>query len=226
MNIFIRLGYKAVRGITKAYLKTFNEFRVWGAENIPPGPKIFCSNHFSSADPFFAITLMKEPVHMVIGPGFTVPVFRHILKAGEQINASPDYRKEVTAKAAEFLRRGEAVYIFPEGELNDQQGLRKFYAGLARIYRQCPVPIVPIGMVSPRRYVKWSEPVAGKMQNESLVFAFKKYYANIGEPLEFLAETEVLEAGAAKAAEERITDAVRGRIEALIYDIKVNKFWS
>jgi 1-acyl-sn-glycerol-3-phosphate acyltransferase len=226
MNVFVRIGYHIVRGLTKAYLKTFNEFQVWGEENIPEGPKIFCSNHFSAADPFFAITLMKEPVHMVIGPGFTVPFFKHILKAGEQINATPEHRKDVITKAVEYLDKGESVYIFPEGELNNQLELRQFYLGLARIYHQRQVPIVPIGLVAPRRHVKWSEPVEGKMQNETLLFAFKKYYANIGQALDLRGELASAPLADGREADERVTAKVRDRIEALIVDIKLNKFWS
>lgn len=58
---------------------------------------------------------MDESVHMVIGPGFTVPVFKTILKAGEQINVLPEHRKNVIPKAIEYLKRGESIYIFPKG---------------------------------------------------------------------------------------------------------------
>jgi 1-acyl-sn-glycerol-3-phosphate acyltransferase len=223
---WLRKGlYNIFKYAIKGYLRTFLEFIVWGKENIPPGPKIFCSNHFSSTDPFFAITIMDEPVHMIIGPGFSVPFFRHILKMGKQINALPENRSRVIPSAIEYLKKNESIFIFPEGDLNDQKSLRTFYSGLARIYLAYPVPIVPIGILSPIRYVKEKERniVVGETVYKTLTVLTGKYYANIGKPLRF----PIFEHnGAASDAIGIITDKVKSRIRSLIRDIKVNKFWS
>jgi 1-acyl-sn-glycerol-3-phosphate acyltransferase len=222
---WLRKGfYNVFKYAIKGYLRTFLEFKVWGKENIPDGPKIFCSNHFSSTDPFFAITIMDEPIHMIIGPGFTVPVFRQILKLGKQINALPEYRTNVIPSAVEYLKKNESVFIFPEGDLNDQRTLRTFYSGMARIYLSYPVPIIPIGIVSPIRYVKERERniVVGETVYKTLTVLTGKYYANIGKPLRFPSfdRTGVTEEGI-----KTITDKVKSRISHLIRDIKVNKFW-
>ncbi|OHD10813.1 MAG: hypothetical protein A2086_15100 [Spirochaetes bacterium GWD1_27_9] len=216
--------YKIIRGAIIFYLHTFLEFKVWGEKNIPSGPKIFCSNHFSSTDPFFVITLMEEPVHMVIGPGFNVPFIRHILKHGEQINALPEYRKEVIPNAIEYLKKGESIYIFPEGDLNDQSSFLKFYTGMAKIYLEYPVPIIPIGILSPMRYVKEKEVniKVGESLYKTLTVLSGKYYANVGEPMLF-PDYEKMEDK--NHAGELITDAVRVKVEQLIVDIKVSKFW-
>lgn len=225
MHWFRKRMYKLFRGGIKLYLKTFLEFKVWGREHIPAGPKIYCSNHFSSTDPFFSIAIMKEPVHMIIGPGFSVPVFKSVLKFAEQINALPENRKEVIPQAVEYLRRGESVYIFPEGDLNDQLTLKKFYSGLARIYLEEPVPIVPIGIISPRRYVKEKDVniKVGESVHKTLTVMTGKYYANIGKPMLFR-ELEELEDQL--EAVDRITEASKEAVRELIEDIKINKFWS
>ena len=210
--------YNFIKKGIKVYLNIFLEFRVWGVENIPDGPKIFCSNHFSSTDPFFMITVMDEPVHMVIGPGFSVPVFRHILKAGEQINALPERRKFVISEAVEYLKKGESIYIFPEGDLNDQVSFREFYHGMAKIYLTHPCPIIPIGVVSPIRYVKEIDKnrKIGETTFRTLAVMSGKYYTNIGDPLSFKPHVTARE----------ITDTVKENIKYLIEDIKTNKFWS
>ncbi len=225
MKWFPKLVYNIIKSGIKTYLDTFLEFKVWGKENIPEGPNIYCSNHFSSTDPFFVITLMKEPVHMVIGPGFSVPVVKHILRSGEQINALPENRQKVIPHAVEFLKQGESIYIFPEGDLNDQQEFLKFYTGMARIYMECPVNIIPIGIVSPRRYVKDKESniKVGETVYRTLAVFAGKYFANIGKPLRF----EELEKSPDKEnSVNYITEYVRKAIEELITDIKVNKFWN
>ncbi len=228
MHWFPRTVYNIIRGGIKFYLKIFLEFKVWGKSNIPKnGAKIFCSNHFSSTDPFFVITLMKEPVHMVIGPGFSVPFFRKILKHGEQINASPSERKNVVNNAASYLEKGESIYIFPEGDLNSQGGLAKFYTGIAKIYLKKPVPIIPIAIISPMRYVKEKD-YNIKTEEETfrtLTVLSGKYYANIGEPLDFSEYLNLADADTRKI-EEEITDKIKKKIEELLLDIKLNKFWS
>ena len=207
-----------VRAGVSLYLRLFMEFRVWGREHIPEGPKIFCANHFSSTDTFFVITLMNEPVHMVVGPGFKVPGLRFILKQGEQINALPEHRASVIDEACKYLSRGESVFIFPEGDLNNQDSLRKFYHGMARIAKKSNCPIVPIGVIAPKRYVKEKDKsiTVNEVTYRTLMVMTGKYFANIGTPMSFAAEDNV----------EGITEQVRERITYLINDIKQNKFWS
>jgi len=218
MNIITESIYNLIKFGVKAYLDIFMEFIVWGKENIPSlGPKIYCSNHFSSTDPFFVITLMEEPVHMIIGPGFSVPIFKTILKWGEQINALSSHRKTVVEKAIKFLEKGESVYIFPEGDLNDQSSLMKFYTGVAKIFRGHPCPIIPIGLAAPKRDVKEKSPllkVEGRVYKTKTVLS-GKYFANIGKPLFFSDDK----------TEEEITSIIKQEVEKLILDIKHNKFW-
>ncbi len=218
MNIISRSVYEFIKFAVKSYLDVFMEFKVWGKENIDfLGPKIYCSNHFSSTDPFFVITLMREPVHMIIGPGFSVPIFKTILKWGEQINALSIHRKTVVDKAVKFLEKGESVYIFPEGDLNDQTNLMKFYTGVAKIYLRYHCPVVPIGLAAPKSHVKEKFPfmkVEGKIFKTKTVLS-GKYFANIGKPLYFSPEQ----------TEEEITDIIKKQIENLITDLKTNKFW-
>ena len=223
MNVLSGAIYRIIRFGYKAYLRIFFDFACWGRENIPPGPKIFCSNHFSSSDPFFAITLIDEPVHMVLGAAYGFPVLPFFLDAGEQINASGDARSDVVPKAVKYLRRGESVYIFPEGDLNDQVELRSFYRGLAKIYFECPVPIVPIGLVAPRRNVKSRDVHVREVLYHRLVVASRHYYANIGEAM-LCEDLESLPDR--KEAENELTGRVRDGIQRLILDIKENKFWS
>ncbi len=218
MNFFNKTIYNLIKFAVKSYLDVFMEFKVWGKENIPvEGPKIYCSNHFSSTDPFFVITIMDEPVHMIIGPGFSVPIFRTILKWGEQINALSFHRKTAVEKAINFLKKGESVYIFPEGDLNDQNSLMKFYTGVAKIYLGNKCPIIPIGLAAPKRDVKEKSPslkVEGRIYKTRLVLS-GKYFANIGSPLYFSHEKR----------EEEITEEIKKEIENLILDLKLNKFW-
>jgi 1-acyl-sn-glycerol-3-phosphate acyltransferase len=225
MHWFRRGLYNFFKISIKLYLTAFLEFKVWGKENIPEGPKIFCSNHFSSTDPFYMITIMDEPIHMIIGPGFSVPFFKHVLKIGKQINALYENRNKVIPTAIDYLRKNESIYIFPEGDLNDQKILKDFYSGMARIYLSHPVPIIPIGIISPIRYVKEKEKniKIGETVYKTFTVLTGKFYANIGKPLTF---PKIGKTGLTPEAVEKVTKSVKKVIELLIRDIKVNKFWS
>jgi len=171
------------------------------------------------------ITIMDEPIHMIIGPGFSVPVFKQVLKIGKQINALPENREKVIPTAIEYLKKNESIYIFPEGDLNNQKLLRSFYSGMARIYLSHPVPIIPIGIISPIRYVKEKEKniKVGEIEYKTLTVLTGKFYANIGKPLRF---PDFEKEGLTDDAIEKVTGSIKKKIELLIRDIKINKFWS
>ncbi len=224
MNPIKKSIYHTFQNGIRAYLKLFLEFKVWGKENLIEPPVIYCSNHISSSDPFFVLTMMPEPVHMIIGPGFSVPIGRWFMKQGEMINALPEHRRTVIEKSVGFLNKGESVYIFPEGDLNDQKDLRHFFTGIGKIYLQKPVPIIPIGIVAPRRFVKEKSSTIQVEETtyKTLLVNTGKYYANIGRPLLFETEEKMSDP---KEAAKMITKKIKTHVEFLIDDIKSNKFW-
>lgn len=224
MNPIKKSFYHIFQNSIRAYLKFFLEFKVWGKENLVEPPVIYCSNHISSSDPFFVLTLMPEPVHMIIGPGFNVPVANWFMKQGEMINALPEHRKSVIPNTIAYLEKGESVYIFPEGDLNNQKELRHFFTGVGKIYLQKPVPIIPIGIVAPRRFVKEksSSIQVGDTSYKTLLVNTGKYYANIGEPMFFKEEEKMSDT---KESATLITTKIKSQINFLIDDIKNNKFW-
>ncbi len=160
---------------------------------------------------------------MVIGPGFGIPVVSNFLHWTEQIPAlAPEDKHKVVDRAVEYLKQGDSVYIFPEGRLNTIEQLDVFRAGLARIYLRNPVPIIPIGLIAPKRRVRRKQSqVAGR----EMTVVSKNYYANIGEPMEFPEALEIAKTDP-KRAEEMIMEAVKSEVSRLIEDIKTNKFWS
>lgn len=211
------------RKATELILQLRYDFQVWQETPLPEGPKIFCSNHFSSSDAHFVLTLMKDPLHMVIGPGFGTPIIKHYLRWTEQIPAlTKEERSQVVERAVSYLQEGDSIYIFPEGKLNTVEKLDTFHAGLARMYLACPVPIIPIGLIAPKRRIRRKH---SQVAGHEMTVVSKNYYANIGAPMSFEAEL-TLSATDATAAEHNIMDSVKTEVARLIDDIKTNKFWS
>jgi 1-acyl-sn-glycerol-3-phosphate acyltransferase len=208
----------------RIFLSLRFDFSVWYASPLPKGPKIFCSNHFSSSDAHFVTTLMKDPLHMVIGPGFKVKLLKDYLKWCEQIPAATkEQRKDVVKSAVRYLEIGDSIYIFPEGRLNTQEEMIEFKKGVARIYLEHPSPIIPVGLMAPRRRVR--KKAGGQLVKHEMTVVSRNYYANVGEPMFFKNEEELAKTDR-EAAETAITDKIKAEIAFLIDDIKTNKFWS
>ena len=223
MKTYSRIFHRIYRKVVKILLALAYDFQTWEEEALPPGPKILCSNHFSSSDVHFVTTLTHDDLHMVIGPGFGIPVVGSFLGWTEQIKAlEKEDRKKVVAQAVEYLKKGESVYIFPEGELNVQETLKPFKKGIALIYLEHPCPVIPIGLIAPKRRVRNKKSRAAR---RSMTVVSRNYYANIGKSMEF---PEALEMGKENKDEAcaLITERLSASIETLIEQIKTDKFWS
>ncbi len=218
-----RFLHSIYRTFIRISLQMNYDFQVWEEQPLPPGPKIYCSNHFSSSDAHFVTTLMREPLHMVVGPGYGIPIVKTFLRLTQQIPAlTSEDRSLVVSRATEYLDSGDSIYIFPEGRLNTQGELDIFRPGLARMYLANPVPVIPIGLIAPKRRVRNKR---SQMAGRQMTVVSKNYYANIGKPMEFPQALELAKTDP-KAAEQLITSAVKEEVGRLIEDIKTNKFWS
>ncbi len=223
MNAFRLFLHRTYRRVVKIILALSYDFQTWQEEELPAGPKIFCSNHFSSSDVHFVTTLTDDVLHIVIGPGFGIPVVGSFLHWTEQICAlTKEDRKTVVSQAVSYLEKGESIYIFPEGDLNTQETLMAFKRGIAEIYLAHPCPVIPIGLIAPKRRVRKK---LSRAAGRTVTVVSRNYYANIGRPMEFEAE-RILAAEDHRQACQNILDELGLRIDALIHEIKTEKFWS
>lgn len=223
MKSIARFLHGVYRTAVRIILLSGYDFSLWKEEELPEGPKLFISNHFSSSDAHFVTTLMKDDLHMVIGPGFNVRLLKHYLRWTEQIPANnKENRATVVAKAVSYLKEGDSVYIFPEGKLNTGREMTEFRKGAARIYLEYQIPVIPIGLIAPMRRLRQKD---GAFVGHSMTVVSKNYYANIGKAMSFPKELEIAKTDRV-LAEELITEKLKAEVQRLIDDIKDNKFWS
>jgi acyl-[acyl-carrier-protein]-phospholipid O-acyltransferase/long-chain-fatty-acid--[acyl-carrier-protein] ligase len=136
----------ALFSLSRFYFKV----RVCGAEHIPAtGGAILISNHVSYADAAliggcthrFVHFLMWKPIYDL---PFAKPFFR-ILKAVPIDGASPKESLRALRKAADEIRCGELVCIFPEGALTRTGHVQTFQRGIERLMADVPdAPVIPI----------------------------------------------------------------------------------
>jgi len=211
--------YGSFVGALRVYRRAFLDLHVWGRAGIPPGPKIFVTNHITSTDPYWVLPEFPDPVHVIIGPGYQSRLNGWVLDRFEQINAMPSARHLVVPQAVEYLRRGESVYTAPEGDLQETFALGRYYPGVGRIYRQSRAPIVPIALLCPRsmlrEYPRLAISVDGRVYRTVLAMR-GTYCINIGKPFAPTVRDDLDE----DADAPRIADEVRERVEHLLVEIR------
>ncbi len=124
--------------------------RIEGAENIPPGEScIFLSNHVSNLDPpillpaipgmcsvFLKKSLMKIPL---IGTAMRMAKYVPVSRGHSRAEA-----EQSVAIAADALRSGLHIFIFPEGTRSPDGNLLPFKKGAFFLAADANAPMVPI----------------------------------------------------------------------------------
>jgi 1-acyl-sn-glycerol-3-phosphate acyltransferase len=124
-----------------------------GIENIPErGPALLICNHVGYADAIVISAAVPRPVRFIMESSiFRIPVLSGVFRGMKAIPVAPAKEDpEVYERAfqivAQELRDGNLVCIFPEGRLTSDGEIGEFRAGMMRILRETPVPVVPLAL--------------------------------------------------------------------------------
>lgn len=122
--------------------------RVHGMENASGGePHIFASNHVSWFDVPALAKVLPRYKFVAKAELFKVPIFGGGMRAVGMIEIQRDNRKAAFGAydvAAERIRAGNSVVVFPEGTRGHAYPLRPFKKGPFVLAIAAGVPIVPI----------------------------------------------------------------------------------
>lgn len=126
-----------------------SEIKVTGIENIPvSGGVLFVSNHQSNFDiPILIGFLPRDKGFIAKVELMKIPVFRMWMKAlGCVFINRNDARQSLVAlnQAAEKLKDGHSLVIFPEGTRSSDGKLGRFKAGSLKLAFHANVPVVPV----------------------------------------------------------------------------------
>lgn len=126
---------------------------VRGHEHIPEtGGVVLVCNHVAFNDWLIVAGSVRRPVRFVMDHRMAgTPVLSMLFRHGKTIPIAPEHEDKAVleaafAKIAEELRAGEVVCIYPEGKITKTGEMNTFKAGIERILRETPVPVVPMAL--------------------------------------------------------------------------------
>ena len=139
---------------TFAVLKNLNGtvYEIRGRENLPAGPHILAAKHQSAWDTMFFLVedpdtayIMKEELYRIPLWGWYSRRARHIAinrrGGGQALRA-------LIRESKAILEDGRSIVIFPEGTRVAPGETGTYFPGVAALYSQCGVPIVPVAVNS------------------------------------------------------------------------------
>lgn len=152
--------------------------RVEGRAHVPRrGGLIVIANHLSLADP--PVLWLASPRHLCFmgrADILDVPFVGALARLAKTVPIKQRTADRNGLKLAiETVQRGEALAIFPEGELSESRDLQPFLPGVLLILRQTRAPVLPVGIVGTDSILPY-----GKLFPKP---AFSVVHVRIGQPI-------------------------------------------
>ncbi|HSN90948.1 MAG TPA: lysophospholipid acyltransferase family protein [Anaeromyxobacteraceae bacterium] len=127
---------------------------------LPPGPAIYASNHESALDIWALFRVLPAGVRFVAKEElFRIPVFGWYLRLGGHVPVDRHRRARAVSslhRAAEAVRSGTSLIVFPEGTRSLDGRIHPFKKGPFALAMEAGVPVVPIaisgsGRITPKK---------------------------------------------------------------------------
>ncbi|MBV2184488.1 MAG: 1-acyl-sn-glycerol-3-phosphate acyltransferase [Rhizobium sp.] len=125
-------------------------FTVEGLENIPKGGYILAPKHQSLWDTYALLPWLDDPVYILKRELMWIPIFGWYVARQKMIPVDRGARGKVMVKVMERAKQemaaGRQLIIYPEGTRRPAGAEPAYKYGIARIYRDLDVPVVPVAM--------------------------------------------------------------------------------
>jgi fatty-acyl-CoA synthase len=162
--VLISPSRKASAGVTTAALRAYLKLAGWrvrvnGREHLHENtPRMLVANHTSYADIVVLMAALGTDYHFVAkAEVMSMPFFRTFLRKLGHFAFRREDRQSRLHQAQQIedaLRRGESVFVFPEGTFTAQSGVRPFHLGAFKAAIAAQRGIVPIALDGTRRVVR------------------------------------------------------------------------
>ena len=141
----ISAAERALRFVALPIVRSFYRVTAIGSERLPEGGFLLLPNHTTWVDAIVLLLACPRPIRFVIDQEFYENRILHpILKITGCIPITPRRAKDGMHRAAEKIRAGEIVCLFPEGRLTRTGTLLGLRRGYELIARQANAPVVPV----------------------------------------------------------------------------------
>ena len=159
-RVTIRIGeiwYSFVLAALRLICGLSHEIR--GRENLPATACIVAAKHQSAWDTIAFITFLDDASYVIKKELTQIPVFGWLLTKAAMVpvdrSAGAKALRHMVTTARARLGDGRHIVIFPEGTRTAPGERRRYHPGVAALYTQLAVPVVPIalnsGLFWPRR---------------------------------------------------------------------------
>ena len=128
------------------------KYRVRGRENLPEGAVLIAAKHQSAWDTIIFSVLLWDHSFVLKQELTRIPVFGwYLLRAGlipVDRKGGAKALKDMVGAARANVADGRPIVIFPEGTRVAPEQQRPYHPGVAALYNQLDVPVVPVALNS------------------------------------------------------------------------------
>ena len=158
LYIFLLVPEYLLRFVAWVLSHLVYRFRIRGEENIPvAGPAVLACNHVSFVDAVLLMAASPRPIYFVMDHRiFRLPVLGWLFGLARAIPVAPQkddpaVYEAAFERAAQVLREGDLLLIFPEGAITKDGQLQEFKGGLMKILDRARAegidpPVVPMAL--------------------------------------------------------------------------------
>lgn len=155
LYIFLLVPEYLLRFVAWVFSHVVYRFKVTGEDHIPAhGAAILACNHVSFVDAVLLLAASPRPIRFIMDQRiFRVPVLGWLFKLAKAIpiaprNEDPAAYEAAFDAAAQVLKDGDLLAIFPEGGITRDGSLQAFKGGIMKILAQQPVPVIPMALTN------------------------------------------------------------------------------
>ncbi|MGG7516883.1 lysophospholipid acyltransferase family protein [Allorhizobium undicola] len=134
-------------------------FEIEGLENLPQGGYILAPKHQSFWDTYALLPWLNDPVYILKRELMWIPLFGWYAAKQRMIPVNRGARGKAMVKVmqrtSQEMAKGRQLVIYPEGTRRPPGAEPVYKYGIARLYRDLGIPVVPVavhaGLFWPRR---------------------------------------------------------------------------
>lgn len=186
--IFMLVPEYLLRFIAWVSSRFVYRFKVQGDENLPSsGAAILACNHVSFVDAVLLMAASPRPIYFVMDHRiFRVPVLGWLFRLAKAIPIAP-YKEDPQTyeaafeRAAQVLRDGDLLAIFPEGGITKDGQLQEFKGGIMKIIERAreegiEAPVIPMALTN-----LWGSYFSRIEKGGAMVRPFRRgFYSRVG----------------------------------------------